>query len=59
MEKIPEEKRIEIKPMGSYFEVDEEGYLINPASLNKVQEKWKPVLDDVVEVYKNILVKSW
>ena len=51
MEKIPENK-IKIKPTGSYFEVDEDGYLINPASLDKVQEKWKPVLDDVVEVYK-------
>lgn len=52
MENSPEKKKIEIKPMGSYFEVDEDGFLKNPASLDKVQEKWKPVLDDVVEVYK-------
>lgn len=52
MESVPEKKKIEIKSMGSYFEVDEDGYLINPASIDKVQEKWKPVLDDVVEVYK-------
>jgi predicted nucleotidyltransferase len=44
--------KIEIKPMGSYFEVDEDGFLKNPASLDKVQEKWRPVLDDVVVVYK-------
>lgn len=52
MEHMPEKKKIEIKAMGSYFEVDEDGFLKNPASLDKVQEKWKPVLDDVVEVYK-------
>ncbi len=52
MEKIPENK-IEIKPMGSYFEVDEDGYLINPASLDKVQEKWKPLIDGVVEINKS------
>lgn len=47
------ENKIEIKPMGSYLEVDEEGYLKNPASLEKIQEKWKPVIDDVVQIYKN------
>lgn len=52
MEQIPKNK-IEIRPMGSYFEVDENGYLVNPASLEKIQEKWKPAIDDVVEVYKN------
>lgn len=52
MENMPEKNKIEIKPTGSYFEIDEDGYLKNPASLDKVQEKWKPVLDDVVEVYK-------
>jgi hypothetical protein len=48
----PPENKIQIKPTGSYFEVDENGYLKNPASLDKVQEKWRPVLEDVVEVYK-------
>ncbi len=52
MENMPEKKKIEIKPTGSYFEFDEDGFLKNPASLDKVQEKWRPVLDDVVAVYK-------
>lgn len=52
MESMPEKNKIEIKPIGSYFEVDEDGFLKNPASLDKVQEKWRPVLGDVVEVYK-------
>ncbi|USN94513.1 MAG: nucleotidyltransferase domain-containing protein [Candidatus Nomurabacteria bacterium] len=54
MEKEPtKNKIIEIEPRGSYFEVDEEGYLINPASEEKIQEKWRPVIDDVVELYKD------
>lgn len=52
MEKIPENK-IEIKPMGSYFEVDEDGYLINPASLDKVQNLYKTLIDEVVEINKS------
>lgn len=53
MEK-PENKKetIEIKPTGSYFEVDEDGYIINPASLEKIQGEWKELVDDIVEVYK-------
>jgi hypothetical protein len=55
MEKEPELARneIEIKPLGSYFDVDEEGYIINPTSKDKVQEKWTPVIDDAVEAYKH------
>ena len=51
MEKM--ESSIEIAPKGSFFEVDSEGYLINPASLEKIQEKWKPLIKDIVELYKN------
>lgn len=52
MESLNKQNKIEIRPVGSYFEVDENGYLKNPASLEKIQEKWKPLIDDVVEVYK-------
>ncbi len=44
--------KIEIKPKGSYFDVDKNGFLINPASAEKIQEKWKPLVGDIVEVYK-------
>jgi hypothetical protein len=44
--------RIEIQPKGSYFETDEEGFLISPASIEKIQEEWKPVIDDVVKAYQ-------
>jgi len=43
---------IEIKPLGSYFEIDNEGYLINPTSKEKIKEKWKPAILDLIEVYK-------
>ncbi len=45
--------KIEIQPKESYFQIDENGFLINPASLQKIQEEWKPVVDDIVEAYKN------
>lgn len=45
-------QEIEIKPLGSYLEVDEEGYVINPASLEKIQEEWKPVIQDIIEAYQ-------
>lgn len=47
--------KIEIKPMGSYFELDSEGYIINPASIEKIQSKWYPAIKDVIEVYKKVL----
>lgn len=53
MENMPMKNRVEIEPKGSYFQIDENGFLINPASLEKVQEKWKPLVEDIVEVYKS------
>ena len=50
---MPTKNKIEIQPKGSYFQTDENGFLINPASVEKVQEKWKPLIDDIVEAYKN------
>lgn len=50
MEGLNKENKIEIRPTGSYLETDKEGYLINPASSEKLQEKWKPVIDEVVEI---------
>ena len=46
--------KIEIKPMGSYFELDSDGYIMNPASIEKIQSKWYPAIDDVIEVYKKV-----
>lgn len=43
------ENHIQIKPMGSFFEVDSEGFLVNPASMEKIQEAWRPVLDEYIK----------
>lgn len=52
MEDMTTKNKIEIKPKGSYFDVDENGFVINPANIEKIQLEWKPVIDDVVESYK-------
>lgn len=44
--------KIKIEPRGSYFQTDEDGFLVNPASMQKVQEKWKPLIRDTVELYQ-------
>ena len=43
---------VEVKPTGSYFAIDKEGYVVNPASPDKIQEEWKPVINDIVNAYK-------
>lgn len=53
MENKSVHNKIEIQPKGSYYPIDEDGYLINPASIDKVSEKWKPLILEIVEVYKN------
>lgn len=49
------DNKIEIKSLGSYFELDSRGYIINPTSIEKIQSKWLPAVQDVVEVYKKVL----
>ena len=44
---------IEIEKRGDYVNVDSDGYIINPASLTKIQPEWKPVIEDIVEQYKS------
>jgi len=46
--------KIEIKPMGSYFELDSEGYIINPTSLDRVQSDWMSAIKEVIEIYKKV-----
>jgi len=43
---------IEIQKTGSYFNIDKDGYLINPASLDKVQDEWKLLVQAVIQLYK-------
>lgn len=51
-ENIPDKYKTEVLPKGSYFETDEEGFLVNPASVEKIQPEWRAAIDDVVEVFK-------
>jgi predicted nucleotidyltransferase len=51
----PQKKDINpIRPMGSYFEIDKEGCIVNPASVEKIQGEWKPVLEKVINLYKEL-----
>ena len=45
-------KEVKIKPVGSYFEVDKDGYLVNPASIDNIPKEWKPAVDDVIQIYR-------
>ena len=40
-----------VKPIGSYLYVDENGFIVNPASIEKLQPKWAPVVRKVKEGY--------
>lgn len=55
MEQFSPRQPIKIKPTGSYFSVDAEGFIINPASLEKIQTEYLPVVHDMVEMYKKHL----
>lgn len=54
MEDKPTKNKIEIEPKGSYFKTDENGFLVNPTSIEKVQEKWKPIIEDIVDLYRKV-----
>ncbi len=42
----------EIKQVGDYVSVNEQGYLVNNLKLESIQEKWKPVVEDVINEFK-------
>lgn len=49
---MEKDSEIKIQEIGSFFETDKDGYIINSASKNKIAEKYWPVLNDIVELYK-------
>ena len=51
-------QEISIQKIGSYFDVDEDGYIINPTSKNAISPKWMPAVNDAVEAYKKQFGKS-
>ena len=42
---------LQIQPIGEYFQNDIDGFVINPASWNKIPVKWHPVIDRIKESY--------
>jgi predicted nucleotidyltransferase len=52
MGNIITKNKIEIQPKGSYFVIDKNGFIINPANIEKIQPEWKPIIDDVIKLYK-------
>ncbi len=43
----------EIRNLGGYLSVDAGGFIINKASVDLIQEKWKPVVNEAVEAYRS------
>jgi hypothetical protein len=46
-------KDIQIEPIGSYFQTDTDGFIVNPTSHEKIQEKWAPAVEDTITAYKD------
>ncbi len=45
-------RKVEIEPKGSYFEIDKNGFVVNPASIEKIKTEWEPLIEDIVKLYK-------
>ena len=48
-------EHIEIRPTGSYCVIDDDGFLVSPASAEKIQTQWRPVVDRVVQTHIDVL----
>ncbi len=47
--------KIPIQPIGTYFKNDKNGYVVNPASWDKIPLHWYPVIELVKQSYLNHL----
>ena len=45
------EQNQKIKSVGKYWKVDRDGYVVNDGSIDKVQEKWRPIIEEVKNAY--------
>ncbi len=50
---MEKEQSITIKSVGDYLTVDQGGYIRNELSRDNMQDKWKPVIEDTINAYKN------
>ena len=42
----------EIFDVGCFFSSDENGFLINPSSKNKIQDDWVPVINEILVSFR-------
>lgn len=42
---------MQIQKIGNYYDLDTDGYIINPAAQEKIQEEWRPVVEAIQEAY--------
>lgn len=49
---------IELKPHGSYLLTDSNGFVIPIVSKSLIQDEWKPLIDEVMDYYKEELGKN-
>ncbi len=47
-----------IKPIGVFWKKNKSGYIVNDASFTKIQNKWKPIIEDVKNAYIKHLGKN-
>ncbi len=52
MDSPQKQKENTIQEIGSYLEVNDQGFLVNPASINKIQPEWRPAVDEILNAYK-------
>jgi hypothetical protein len=44
---------IQPKPCGSFLEIDDNGHVIKKASHDLIQPEWKPLVDELITIYKS------
>ena len=49
---------MEIQPLGDYLSQDENGFILNDLSIEKIDKKWLPVLEIIVKTYQQKLGES-
>lgn len=47
--------RIEIKPIGTVLQTDEDGYLVSQSSADKIVEPWRTAVNDVADSCRRVL----
>lgn len=54
MSEHPKDGTVEIAPIGSYVDIDKDGYIINPTGVEKLQPHWKPLINEVLRYHQQL-----